>query len=64
MPTIRNIWQLIQHGDYAFSIDPKEAYLHIPIIKHHCHIFYDFFGAGHHISGKFYLLGWPQSLEF
>ena len=34
MPTIRHIQQLIQHGDYAFSIDLQDAYLHIPI-KHH-----------------------------
>ena len=35
MPTIRHVWQLIQHGDYAFSIDLQDAYLHIPIVKHH-----------------------------
>ena len=37
MPAINKIWQLIQHGDYAFCIDLKEAYLHIPIVKcqHH-----------------------------
>ena len=27
-------------------------------------IFYYLFGKIHHISGKFYLLGWPQSLGF
>ena len=37
MPTIRLVWQLIQHGDYAFSIDLQDAYLHIPIVKHHHH---------------------------
>ena len=37
MPTIRYVWQLIQHGDYAFSIDLQDAYLHIPIVKHHYH---------------------------
>ena len=36
MPTIRHVWQLIQHGDYAFSIDLQGVYLHIPIIKHNC----------------------------
>ena len=36
-PTIRHVWQLIQHGDYAFSIDLQDPYLHIPIVKHHCH---------------------------
>ena len=35
MPTLKHVWQLIQHGDYAFSIDPQDAYLHIPIVKHH-----------------------------
>ena len=29
--------QLIQHGDYAFSIDLQDAYLHVPIVKHHHH---------------------------
>ena len=24
-PTIRHVWQLIQHGDYAFSIDLQDA---------------------------------------
>ena len=37
MPTIRHVWQLIQDDDYAFSIDLQDAYLHIPIVKHHCH---------------------------
>ena len=37
MPTIRHVQQLIQHGDYAFSIDLQDAYLHIAIAKHHCH---------------------------
>ena len=35
MSTIRHVQQLIQSGDYAFSIDLQDAYLHIPIIKHH-----------------------------
>ena len=39
MPTIRLVWQLIQHGDYAFSIDLQVAYLHIPIVKNHHHFF-------------------------
>ena len=37
MPTLKPMQQLIQHGDYAFSIDLQDAYLHIPIVKHHCH---------------------------
>ena len=34
MPTLRQVSQLIQCGDYAFSIDLQDAYLHIPIVKH------------------------------
>ena len=37
MPTLKHVWQLIQQGDYAFSIDLQDAYLHIPIVMHHCH---------------------------
>ena len=37
MPTIRHVWQLIQHGDYTFSTDLQDAYLHIPVAKHHHH---------------------------
>ena len=38
---LSDVQQLIQHGDYAFSIDPQDAYLHIPIVKHH-HCFLQF----------------------
>ena len=64
MHTIRHVRQLIQHGDYAFSIDLQDAYLHIRIVKHHCHVFYNLFGTMCHISGRFYLLVWPQHLGF
>ena len=37
MPPLKNIWQLIQQGNFAFSIDLQDAYLHVPIVKHHCH---------------------------
>ena len=37
MPTLKHVQQLIQHGDYAFSIDLQDAYLHVPIVKHLCH---------------------------
>ena len=37
MPTIRNVWQLIQCGIYVFSIDLQDAYLHIPVVRHHHH---------------------------
>ena len=35
MPTLNHVWQLIQHSDYGFSIDLQDAYLHVPIVKHH-----------------------------
>ena len=37
MQTIRHVWQCIQCGDYSFSINLQDAYLHIPIVKHHHH---------------------------
>ena len=36
MPTLKTVWLLIQQGDYAFSIDLQDAYLYVPIVKHHC----------------------------
>ena len=41
MPTLKNVQQLIQQGDFAFSIDLQDAYLHVPIVKHH-HCFLHF----------------------
>ena len=37
MPTIRHVQQLIQQGDYAFSINLQDAYLDISVVKHHHH---------------------------
>ena len=37
MPTLKHVQQLIQQGDFAFSIDLQDAYLHIPIVEHHHH---------------------------
>ena len=37
MPTIRQVLQHVQQGDYVFSIEHNVAYLHIPLIKHHHH---------------------------
>ena len=36
MPTIGQVWQCIQQGNYACPLDLKYAYLHIPIVAHHC----------------------------
>ena len=52
MPTVRQVWQLIQPGDYAFSFNLKDAYLHIAIVKH-CHHFYVLFGKIKFISRRF-----------
>ena len=34
MSTIGQVWYLLQQDTYDFSIDLKEAYLHIPPFKH------------------------------
>ena len=54
MPTIRKIWQVT---------DLKDVYLHISIIKHHCHFLY-FVGNKNFILGGFCHLGWLQLLGF
>ena len=63
MPTIRHVLQLIQHGDYAFSIDLQDAYLHILLLSIII-ISYNLFGTLYLISGRFYLLGWAQPPGF
>ena len=35
MPIVKQVWQFIQQGYCAFPIDLREAYVHIPIFKHH-----------------------------
>ena len=35
MPFIRQVWKHIKQSDYALSIDPKDAYMHMPFVKHH-----------------------------
>ena len=49
---IRQVWQLIQQGVYGCSIDLKDAYLHIPFVRHYHH------------SERFWLFGWLQLQEF
>ena len=58
MPTIRHVWQPIQHGDYAFLIDLQDAYLHIPIVKHHHH-FLQLVLHNVPYQWKVLPLGWP-----
>ena len=53
MPNLRRVLQLIQHGDYAFSIDLQDAFLHIPIGKHH-HCFLHF--AWHNVPYQWKVL--------
>ena len=33
IPTIKHIWQLIQQGDYGFSVNCKDVYLHIQLLN-------------------------------
>ena len=42
MLTIRQVQHFIQEDKYAFSIDLKDAYLHILIVDHHCHFIHLF----------------------
>ena len=37
IPTIRHVQQLIQCGDFAFSMELQDAYLYFPNAKHHHH---------------------------
>ena len=59
MLSIQHVQVLIQHGDYAFSIDLKNTYLHTHIVKHQCQ-FDDLFGKIWHISGRL----WPTPRVF
>ena len=61
MPTVRHVWQLIPHVDHAFSIDLKDAFC-IFLLLSFIVSFYDLFGEICCVSGKFYLLDWPQSV--
>ena len=63
MPTLKTVWQLIQQGDYAFSIDLQDAYLHVPLLSIIAG-FYVLFGIMCLISGGFYLLDLQQPLGF
>ena len=38
MPTIRQVWQLIQEGGNAFYIDLKDMHLYIPTVKPQYHV--------------------------
>ena len=50
---MRHVWQIIQCGNFAFSIDLQDAYLHIPVIKHH-HCFLQF--VWHNIPSQWKVL--------
>ena len=63
MPTIKHVWQPIQQGYYAVSIDLQDAYLHITSVKHH-HCFCNLFGRINIISRRFCHLGLLQLLGF
>ena len=63
-PFIKCLWQIIQQSDCAFSIDLKDAYYHISVVKcHHNFVLY-LFGKINVYSGRFCHLGWPQVVLF
>ena len=56
MPTLKNVRQLIQQGDFAFSFDLQDAYLHVPIVQHH-HCFLHFVWCNGPYQWKVLLFG-------
>ena len=61
MTTIGQVWQNIKEGDYAFSIDLKDAYLHIFILNIIV-IFCILFGTLNITNGRFcHLAGYISS---
>ena len=56
--------KLFNKGDYAFSFDLKDTYLHIPIVKHH-HCFLQFVWQHKPYQWKIlFFLGWLWPLGF
>ena len=62
MPNIRQVWQLTQHGNVAFSFDLKDAYIFLLLSL--TIGFYSLFGKTNIINGMFHLLGWLWPLGF
>ena len=59
MPTIRQVQQLIQEGNYTFSIDHMDVSLHIPVVKHHhCPVYITLYLATQTLSVEGFVL-WP-----
>ena len=56
MPTFWHVLQLIQHGNYAFSID-LQVFINIFLLLSIIIGFYNLFGTIHHISGRFLPFG-------
>ena len=53
MPAMGQVWYVIQQGNYPFSGDLKNAYLHIPIVKHHHHFFMVYLAMQTFYIGRF-----------
>ena len=64
MAILKHVWQLIQHGNYAFSIDLQDAYLHVPIVKHHHHFLHFVWHNVPYQWKVLIFLGLPQPLGF
>ena len=45
---LSSVWKLNQQGEFAFPIDFKDAYMHIPIVK--CHFLFNIYLAKYTLS--------------
>ena len=64
MPTLKRVWQLIQQGDYTFSIDLQDDLIYMFPLLSIIVVSYVLSGIMCLINGRFYLLGLPQPLGF
>ena len=60
---MRQIQQFINQGDFTFSIERKDAYLNISVVKCHHDLLY-FVWQIYLTSRKFGCLDWPQLQGF
>ena len=63
MPAVKQVWQFIQHNDYAFFVDLKGTYLHVHIVKYH-HYFDTFFNKRSLNSGRVLPFGLATIIGF
>ena len=63
MPTLKNVWHLIQQDDFSFPLIYRMLIYMFPLLSIII-TFYVLFGVMCLISGRFYPLGLPQPLGF